>query len=424
MKYYILLAILSMATLSCKSQVEKKQSKNEILNLIYEFCPTADVLEIEKKSDNYVEIEYLCNEKVVEVGIVDNKVIYQETEADKSDVPYAKIIHKIEKKYPSWILDEINQVTANGETFLKVEIVKGGIEQNLFFTTEGKRYQANSIIISDKWNAEMLASSPVFTQANYSFLKPDAYYEMPDLLREVSGIAMLNSENMLCVQDELGIVFKYNLKTEYTENFHRFTDKGDFEDIALSGDTVHVLRSDGAVFSFDRNNKQNSKQTALSVASLNVEGLFYNANDNYMYLVSKESEVFKNEKEAHRPVYRYRNDGQYTLETYFEINTKAINQSLYDNHPSLKKQDVQFNPSAIAIHPKTQSFFVLSANDRLLAVYDSNNQLAEVYPLPAELYYKPEGLAFGTDGTLFISNEGDKIGLIKGNILAFRYVVN
>ena len=424
MKRYLALISLIIAATSCDSQVEKKQSKNEILNLIYELCPTADVLDIEKKNDSYTEIEYLCNEKVVEIGVLDGKVVYEEIEAEKSDIPYAKIIHKIEKKYAGWLLDEINQVTTKDDTFLKVEIVKGGVEQNVFFTMEGKKYNTNSIVISDQWNIEMLATSEPFKQVDYRFFEPDAYYEMPDLLREVSGITFLDSTTILCVQDELGIVFSYNLRTAKTTNFHRFTDIGDFEDLTIADSTVHVLRSDGTIFSFDIDGNKKNKQTSLAVSSLNIEGFFYNTKDNYMYLASKEPEVFKNEKEALRPVYRYLNDGNFEVETYFDIDTKEINKMLAQNFPTLKNNAVQFNPSALAFQPTTQSVFVLSASDRILAIYNYNKQLTAIYPLPAKQYYKPEGLVFGKDGTLFISNEGDKTGLIKGNITQFNFKAN
>lgn len=416
--------IFSCIAFSCNSQVEKKKSKSELLNLVYELCPTANVLDVEKKSDKYTEIEYLCNEKIVEIGVLDGKVVYQEVEAEKRAIPYSKIIHKIEKKYPGWVLDEINKVTTNRDTFLKVEIIKGGIEQNVFFTLEGKNHKANSIATADQWNIEKLSSSQPFKQASYQLLKSDNYYEMPDLLREVSGITLLDSVTVLCIQDELGIVFSYNFKTKETENFHRFTDKGDFEDITIAGYTVSVLRSDGAIFSFDINNRQNNKHVALAVTSLDIEGLFYNPDDNFFYLASKEAEVFKNGKEIYRPIYRYLNNNKYELETYFEINTKEINQALTEHYPGLVKNEVRFNPSAIAFHPITKSIYVLSANDRMLAEYNSDKELIQVYPLPAEQFYKPEGLMFGKDGTLYISNEGDKTGLIKGDILEFNYKTN
>lgn len=416
--------IFSCIAFSCNSQVEKKKSKSELLNLVYELCPTANVLDVEKKSDKYTEIEYLCNEKIVEIGVLDGKVVYQEVEAEKRAIPYSKIIHKIEKKYPGWVLDEINKVTTNRDTFLKVEIMKEGIEQNVFFTLDGKNYNAKSIIASDQWSVETLSSTTPFQQSNYQFLTPSNYYEMPDLLQEISGITFLDSVTILCVQDELGIVFSYNFKTKETENFYRFTDKGDFEDITIAGNTVHVLRSDGAIFKFDIHNKQYNKRVALAVTSLDIEGLFYNPEDDFFYLASKEAEVFKNGKEIYRPIYRYLNNDKYELETYFEINTKEINQALTELYPGLVKNEVRFNPSAIAFHPITKSIFVLSANDRILAEYNSDKELIQVYPLPAEQFYKPEGLMFGKDGTLYISNEGDKTGLIKGNILAFRYSIN
>ncbi len=37
-------------------------------------------------------------------------------------------------------------------------------------------------------------------------------------------------------------------------------------------------------------------------------------------------------------------------------------------------------------------------------------------PLPADIYYKPEGLSFYENGDLLVSSEGDKKGFIKGTI--------
>lgn len=83
-------------------------------------------------------------------------------------------------------------------------------------------------------------------------------------------------------------------------------------------------------------------------------------------------------------------------------------------------EDMLFNPSAIAIHPKTNDIYILSANDRILVVYEKSG-LKKAFPLPAVIYYKPEGLAFYENGDLLISSEGDKRGLVKGSIVLLKY---
>lgn len=81
----------------------------------------------------------------------------------------------------------------------------------------------------------------------------------------------------------------------------------------------------------------------------------------------------------------------------------------------MKGKQLQLNPSALAIHPLTGDWYVLSATNRLLAVY-SQGQLMSVYPLPAEVYYKPEGMTFCPNGDLYLSSEGMKNGYIGGEI--------
>jgi uncharacterized protein YjiK len=108
------------------------------------------------------------------------------------------------------------------------------------------------------------------------------------------------------------------------------------------------------------------------------------------------------------------------LENYLETDIKKIKHYIDKHFPEIKSKDVVFNPSAIAVHPITHEIYILSASDRLLAVYD-NKSLKTVYPLPAELYYKPEGIAFFENGDMLISNEGDKTGFFKGNISLLKY---
>ena len=91
-----------------------------------------------------------------------------------------------------------------------------------------------------------------------------------------------------------------------------------------------------------------------------------------------------------------------------------------DNYKEITVLDLEFNPSAIAFHPITKELFVLSAHDRLLAIY-SGKRLVNVLPLSPEIYHKPEGIDFYDNGDMLISSEGDKKGIIKGTINLIKY---
>jgi uncharacterized protein YjiK len=104
-----------------------------------------------------------------------------------------------------------------------------------------------------------------------------------------------------------------------------------------------------------------------------------------------------------------------------EINIDEINKKLLKKYPEIVSEnyDFQFNPSAIAVHPKTGETYILSASNRLLAIYEKGI-LIDIFPLPSEIFYKPEGLAFAENGDLYISSEGMKNGFVSGQILWFK----
>lgn len=400
-----------------RSQISDRD-KTAYFKLIYDKCPTADILELESKGD-YVEIEYLCEGKYYEIGISDYRIIFLETMAEDSIIPQAKIQKKLTKKYQGWLLDEISLISTNDTSFLKVEIMKDGLEQNLFFTTDGKWYKSKSIVVSDKWTIDKLSGSSLFENTAYDFLSPDSTFELPEILREISGITLSDDEKTIfCVQDELGAVFEYDCLDDKVKNRFRFTDIGDFEAVTLRGDELFVMRSDGRVFSFNYKKKKEISQFMLSINAFNFESLIYDEVNKEFLTISKDAML--NTLESKRMVYKfpYNKPEKATLD--FEVDVHEINETITSNLTEMESNDLLFNPSEIAIHPMTREIYILSASDRVLTVYDKGG-LKAVYPLPAELYYKPEGLTFYKNGDMLISSEGDKRGLIKGSIMFFKY---
>jgi hypothetical protein len=275
------------------------------------------------------------------------------------------------------------------------------------------------MIADEEWSHGELLRYDAFRNAPYDFLNPNKVYDLPEVLKEVSGIALYDEQTIFCVQDELGIVFKYNLQDEKIMGMHRFTDLGDFEDLAIIGDTVYVLRSDGTLFYFNHHQfKGKVEQVIVPSSCMNIEGLFYDQKSKTMFMACKDEPV--NAKGNKRIVYRFPVGEKIVSETAVSIDLEVINDFFSQKYGRWDKSKVLFNPSAIAVHPITGEKYILSASNRMLAIYEQG-KLKDIYPLPSEILYKPEGLDFTPTGDLLISSEGIKKGELDGQILHFSY---
>lgn len=389
------------------------------MDKIREICPTADIIQIDMKED-YVEVDYLCDGILHETGLDINKnIIFTEIETEIPFHTMEIIQKKLDNKYAGWVIDEFALVKTADTTFYKAELIKSAVEENVYFTLDGKYYKSKNIVANEPWVISSLSGTEKMKVAPYNFLNPDKTFDMPEVLKEISGIAFDDQATLYCVQDETGIVFQYNTTMEELSGMLRFTDVGDFEDIALRNDTAYVLRSDGTLFYFNYKRFNGKvKQQVVPLSSMNMEGLFYDSSEQAFYLASKDALI--NDREDNRMVYRVKVNQLSKPEITQTIGQQEINAAVANAFPSFSKKKLQFNPSAIAIHPITKEKYVLSASNRLMAIYDSKG-LSRIYPLPAEIYYKPEGIAFASNGDLFISSEGMKNGYIGGQVYFFKY---
>lgn len=412
MKHLLVWAIVFSSIFSMAQNDHKR-----FINKVKEICPQADITEIEIKSD-YVEIEYLCGDQLVEMGLGMNADwLFTETKIEIPAMVLEKINKKLEKKYADWTVDEYALVEMQDTSFYKIELMQDGVEENTYFALDGKYYNKRNIVSDHDWTIQNLSQLPHYRNAPYNFLQPDKVYDMPDLLKEISGIAFANKNTMYCVQDELGIVFKYDILKEDISGMFRFTDIGDFEDLTVKDEYVYVLRSDGTLFWFNHQNFDGKiNQVVVPLNCMNIEGLDYNPVNNQLYLACKDPLIDLQNQD--RTVFSISADKPSNPQVALVIPSDQINSMLAQNYPGINNSRMQMNPSAIAIHPQTGEKYVLSAAGRLVAVFNKQ-QLTHVYPLPAEIYYKPEGIAFSPDGDLFISSEGIKNGYVDGHIYYF-----
>ena len=236
-----------------------------------------------------------------------------------------------------------------------------------------------------------------FTEAseNYTVVRK---WELPDQLKEISGIDWLGNDKIAAVQDENGIIFIYDLKKKAIEEQINFGEGGDYEGIRISGNTAYVLRSDGTIFEvrdFQNEQPQTSqiKTYLAGQKGMDVEGLGLEKANKRLLLGVKENKKVKDS----RGVYAYDlQNGESDKEPVFAVNT---------SDPIFEKGE--FHPSEIEVNPTTGEYYILDAENFQLLITDPEGLPKKLHKLDKKEFGKPEGLSFTPEGTLYISNEAD-----------------
>jgi uncharacterized protein YjiK len=226
----------------------------------------------------------------------------------------------------------------------------------------------------------------------YTLTAPAAVVELPDELREISGLTVLESGRLGAVQDESGTLYELDAATGAVLSREAFDARGDYEGVEQAGDDVWVLQSNGDLTRLRRGAEAEVFETALAGRN-DTEGLAYDAAGNRLLIACKENPG--NGLGDVRAVYAF----DLASETLSAAPVFTMDRTRLD-------AEDPFKPSAIAVRPGTGEAYVLSSVRRALAVVRADGTLLAVVELPEALYPQPEGIAFAPDGTLYISNEG------------------
>ncbi|PKP13378.1 MAG: hypothetical protein CVU08_05740 [Bacteroidetes bacterium HGW-Bacteroidetes-3] len=249
-----------------------------------------------------------------------------------------------------------------------------------------------------------------FDECNiYNLKQPSVVWKMPSELDEISGIEILKNQKVIAHNDEDGNLFVYDLINKTLEKIIPFAKEGDYEDVAIKDSTAFVLRSDGTIFEVQNylDAPKTIKHKTFLTEKDNAEGLFFDTQKNRLLVACKENSDKKNDKDT-RFVYE------------FLLEKKSLNPNpvltISQNDINLKSK---FSPSGLAIHPISKDIYVLSSVGKMLAEFSSKGKLQKIYSLNYSHFMQPEGISFGENGDLYISNEAKKN---KANILEFNYI--
>jgi uncharacterized protein YjiK len=225
-------------------------------------------------------------------------------------------------------------------------------------------------------------------------------WELPAELKEVSGIAYLSEDRFACIQDEQGIIYIYNTSSKQIEKQIPFTGPGDFEDIALVGTTAWVVRADGRLFEVDMNGKAVKEHTTPLTVEQNIEGLTYDRKNNRLLITVKDEEPGG---KSYKGIYAF--DLAKKTMAAEPVSKIDVNNQIFQSTGEKKRKIVK--PSAIGIHPTTADLYIADGPNSRLLIMDSAGTIKNLLQL-GKSFEQPEGIAFGPQGEIFISNEGNK----------------
>ena len=295
-------------------------------------------------------------------------------------------------------------------------------------SSEHSKHQKDTAI------ATVSAASAIDSSSGFAYdLKhPDEKIKLPDELTEISGIDRYKKSRIVCVNDEKGKVYLYDVKKDELKQGVDFGKKGDYEGIANHNDTICVLSSNGTIHQITGFETDKQKATDFKTflkKENDTEGLCFDSLNHRLLIACKQDPGnglrgvravycfdLKTMQLGSKPVYVVKLDDlkNFLLKSDKEKLMGEEIKSFFDP----KKGDVTFQPSEIAIHPITDEIYMISTVGKLMVVMNRAGIILHIQSLSEEIFKQPEGLCFFPNGDMYISDEG-RAG--RANILLFKY---
>ncbi|MEM6963342.1 MAG: SdiA-regulated domain-containing protein [Bacteroidota bacterium] len=263
----------------------------------------------------------------------------------------------------------------------------------------------------------------------YKVNSPDKTFEMPEQLKEISGLTISpDKEHLFAVNDEEGIIFFINKKTGGVVRKVKFHKNGDYEGIECVGDDVYVVKSSGTVYQVNfitADSTSFKKRKYLFRKENDTEGLGYDSKNQRLLFACKgmaclhvgcridgcrsKKSIYgldlKENKLVEEPIFEIKME---EVVAFLQAHKSEEELKRFESIINPEDGDFHFHPSALAVHPLTGDVYVLASKGKKLIVLSATGKIKYVEKLKKKMHTQPEGIAFDSDGTMYISNEGKK----------------
>ncbi len=233
---------------------------------------------------------------------------------------------------------------------------------------------------------------------SYDIESPTASFEMPGRLDEISGLATTADGRLFGHDDERGTVHEIDRATGQVGKRFSVGDpplEEDFEGLAIVGERFFLVTSAGQLHEFrevgDRETAPHRTTDLGMGTGCEIEGLDHDPRDDLLLVACKVVTPDRGVLVVHRiPL-----DPARARPAPLEIPRSQLAAF------GLRED---FQPSSVAVSPSGTLLLVSAAPEALIEVDGAGRVIAGT-DLPGGRHPQTEGLAFGPDGTLYMSDE-------------------
>lgn len=254
---------------------------------------------------------------------------------------------------------------------------------------------------------------------NYDLKKPKRTWKLPSSLVEVSGNTWVDKDHLLLIEDRIPDLYLVKISDKNVNLVKRIPfqndkkGKFDIEDVTIVNNVVYALWSHGILFRIANwDSKPDVKEipTFLSKEN-NTEGLCYDPVTKNLLIACKDSPGIKAGDKSTKAVYQFDTVTEKLKKNPFLIIDKR-------KFEKLVGREIEFYPSAVAVHPITHNIYLLSTREnKCMAIFNREGVLISFQFIDENLMPQPEGICFSPEGVMYISTEG-KDG--RGKLLEFE----
>lgn len=284
---------------------------------------------------------------------------------------------------------------------------------------KGLIFQLLSICLATANDPAVVVTHPAFP---YNLDQPNAVFELPEELKEISGLGMTSDgQHIAAVNDEEGTVFILEKINCQVVREIDFWDEGDYEGIEVVGNDAYVIKSSGTLY-YIHDYASDSAVTVKIKSFLNkendVEGLGYVSATNCLFVGCKGKSVEGEGSKLKKAIFQFdiTNSIMVTepvhmltlpdIQEYLTHLAEEDHNEKFREYFSNEAEELKFSPSGIAIHPITGDVYVTSSKGKMLLVLNPQGKILHLVKMKKKIHRQPEGICFDSDGTLFIANEG------------------
>jgi uncharacterized protein YjiK len=263
--------------------------------------------------------------------------------------------------------------------------------------------------------AALQSTSAASTLSRYDLAAPPAdRWELPKALQEISGLTVDSMGRIFAHDDEQAIIYQLDPATHRVVKRFSFglpAVRGDFEAIAVVGRQVILTTSDGVLYA-GREGRDGESVPYVTQATgvgraCEVEGMVY-------------------EQAGHALLFACKTPRTAALVGHLAVLRWSLDRKALDPRPwiFLRLSDITrelkgqgFHPSELLRVPGNGHYLVLSGREHAIAEITTAGKVVAVAHLRRRDHRQAEGLAFGPDGALLVSDEGAGQ---RGTVTAYR----